>query len=210
MDRYLLLDILSQYETEVIPSLYKNDEKPAVRRELSIIKTFRRFIAENPDCLYRTCTSGHITTSSLAVSFIRSEIILTLHRKLKKWLQLGGHADGNPQLWESAKREAQEESGIIAFNYVCPIKGVMAAERITRSNYPLPVDIDIHFIPARQTEPEHFHFDVRYILATKERDLQISDESEDLKWFNFAEALEVCREDSMSRQVSKITDLSVV
>ena len=93
--------------------------------------------------------------------------LLTYHRKLERWLQLGGHADGDANLPGVALREAVEESGI----------DDLAID-------PMPIDLDIHVIPARPGEPEHLHLDTCFVLrAGRGAVTRISGESLDLRWF---------------------------
>ena len=77
-----------------------------------------RFVEAHGDCLLRTCGPGHLTGSAWIVNAERTRTLLTHHRKLKKWLQLGGHADGDPDLLAVALREAREESGLAAVRAV--------------------------------------------------------------------------------------------
>ncbi len=127
------------------------------------------FVMETPDCLERRHSSGHITGSAWIVSPDGSKALLTLHRKLKLWVQTGGHADGDGDILRVAMREAFEESGI---------SGILP---LSTDIY----DVDIHTIPARPTtnEPEHLHYDVRYILRAPHEHYVISDESDALGWF---------------------------
>lgn len=135
--------------------------------ELDTTDSFVDFVRTHDDCLHRTCVPGHVTASCWIVSPDRSQCLLTLHRKLGKWLQLGGHVDGEPEVWRAALREAQEESGM---------------QRFARDVEPL--DLDIHPIPARGDEPEHLHLDVRFLLRVEPgQSLVVSDESLDLAWF---------------------------
>jgi 8-oxo-dGTP pyrophosphatase MutT (NUDIX family) len=113
---------------------------------------------------------GHFTGSAWIVNKRRTHTLLTLHRKLNKWLQLGGHADGHENLLEVAMAEAQEESGLTSL-------------RIVDSRI---FDIDRHTIPQRGDVPEHFHYDVRFLFeAEMNEPLQISEESKDLAWIQF-------------------------
>ena len=93
------------------------------------------FVANTPDCFSRSHASGHITGSAWLLSPDGSMALLTLHRKLGKWLQLGGHADGDADILRVAMREAQEESGISG---IVPVSAHI-------------FDVDIHRIPARPT-----------------------------------------------------------
>ena len=138
-------------------------QNPAQARERERILAF---MDEHPDALLRSCLPGHLTASGLVLDSKRERALLTHHRKLNRWLQLGGHVDGEGDLSNSALREGIEESGI---------EGL--------SVDPKPVDLDIHTIPARGDEPEHLHLDVRFEMqappGARER---VSEESIDLAW----------------------------
>lgn len=124
------------------------------------------FLDQHPDALLRSCLPGHLTSSALLLDASRERALLTHHRKLNRWLQLGGHVDGDGDLARSALREGVEESGI--------------ADLLLD---PQPMDLDIHTIPARKTEPEHLHLDVRFVLQAPEgARYQVSEESHDLAW----------------------------
>jgi 8-oxo-dGTP pyrophosphatase MutT (NUDIX family) len=105
------------------------------------------FIAAHPDCLHRSCLSGHLTGSSLVVDPDHDQTLLIHHRKLARLLQPGGHADGDGNLGGVAWREATEETGLQGLRLVTPA-----------------VDVDIHAIPARPGEPEHLHLDLRFLV----------------------------------------------
>lgn len=124
----------------------------------------------DPLAFKRERLEGHFTASSWIVNKKRTHTLLTLHRKLGRWLQLGGHADGNENLLEVALKEAEEESGLTSLKLV--------EESI--------FDIDKHIIPQRSHVPEHFHFDVRYLIeADINEPLKMSDESISLAWIAF-------------------------
>lgn len=121
-----------------------------------------------PDCFERTSFPGHFTGSALVVSADGTRALLHHHRKLDRWLQFGGHCDGDENILRVAQREALEESGIA---------GLILAS-------PRPFDLDVHTIPSRPTEPEHEHYDVRYVLIAPEDAVFItSEESHELRWF---------------------------
>jgi 8-oxo-dGTP pyrophosphatase MutT (NUDIX family) len=118
----------------------------------------------------------------------RTRFLLTLHRKLGRWLNPGGHADGDSDLAAVGLREAQEESGL---------KSVRLLSRAL-------FDFDRHWIPERKDVPGHFHYDFRFLCeADPLEPLQISEESVDLAWVSRAEVLALNPDESMRRLVSK-------
>ena len=147
-----------------------------------------RFAETHPDCLLRSCGPGHLTGSAWIVSPDRTRTLLTHHHKLDKWLQLGGHADGDPDLPAVALREAREESGLTRLR---PVSTEI-------------FDCDRHLIPARKTEPEHYHHDLRFMIeADPDEPLVISNESKDLAWVEVAKVTALNAEESMARMVRK-------
>ncbi|MGB6057425.1 MAG: NUDIX hydrolase [Microthrixaceae bacterium] len=95
----------------------------------------------------RSTRVGHLTGSALVVDEPGQRVLVMLHAKLGRWLQPGGHADGDHELAGVALREATEETGIAALQVMTPA-----------------VDVDIHAIPARGDEPEHLHLDLRFVV----------------------------------------------
>ncbi len=162
--------------------------------EAETISAFMAFVESETDCFCRKLAVGHITGSAWAVDTDGSQVLLTHHRKLNRWLQLGGHADGDPDVLSVAMKEAEEESGLTGFSHIGP--GIF--------------DIDIHPIPARKDEPEHLHYDVRYVLrANGSLDYIVSDESHDLRWVDLDEVETLTTEPSMMRMVAKWKSLRV-
>lgn len=147
------------------------------------------FIAEHPqDAHKRSCLSGHLTASCLLLDHAEERALLTHHAKLGRWLQLGGHVDGDANLPAGALREAQEESGIPGIELD-----------------PTPIDIDIHSIPGRGDEPEHWHLDVRFIARAPQGAKEvISEESIELGWFSPAD-LEGLDTDPSVRRLFELT-----
>jgi 8-oxo-dGTP pyrophosphatase MutT (NUDIX family) len=157
--------------------------------ERALADRFAAFAAAHADCLLRTCIPGHITASCWILSADDTCALLTHHRKLDRWLQLGGHVDGEPRIERAALREAQEESGMQRFELLGGEAGAV-----------VPLDLDVHPIPARGAEPRHDHWDVRFLLrAGREQDLAISAESVDLRWFPLAEVERATSEESVLR-----------
>ncbi len=132
---------------------------------------FTGFARSHPDCCQRTHPPGHFTGSAWLVSKDGARVLLTHHRKLDRWLQLGGHADGDADLARVALREAEEESGL-------------AGLRVEGGIF----DLDCHAIPARGSDPAHLHWDVRYVVrAGVDERYAVSAESLDLAWRPIAE-----------------------
>lgn len=174
----------------------------SLAEERAALQVFRAFVSATPSCFERSWEAGHVTGSAMVVSPDLAQVLLTLHGKLDKWLQLGGHADGHPHPHDVALREAEEESGLgqlALFDYERRVFPRPPGAR------PLPFDLDYHVIPARKTEPEHIHYDARYlVVADPSCSLGISDESQDLRWFTVAAARQVTAERSMHRQFDKL------
>ncbi|MFI8518672.1 NUDIX hydrolase [Streptomyces sp. NPDC085481] len=126
-------------------------------------------LAAHPDGMYKPCGAGHLTSSALVIDPSRERVLLTLHKKLGMWLQMGGHCEpGDETVAAAALREATEESGITGLTL---LPGG-------------PVRLDRHPIPA----PCHWHLDVQYAaLAPPGAVAEISDESLDLRWYGYDE-----------------------
>lgn len=156
--------------------------------EQAVVDRFLALLQAREDCAERSCTDpGHLTGSAWILSPDGDRALLTHHRKLDLWVQLGGHADGELDLLAVACREGLEESGLPSLEPLSPE----------------PFDLDIHTIPARGEEPEHEHFDVRFIFQAPQHAVIVSDESHDLAWVPLAEMGSVTQETSIARMVGK-------
>ena len=151
---------------EIIPLLERyqtpNEEDKVLKQQ------FLQFIAAFPDNFHlRSNLTGHLTGSAWVLdSESKSKVLLVKHTKLQRWLQPGGHADGDGDLQRVAMKELLEETGIVAEN---------AADGI--------FDLDVHAIPWHKQVPPHLHFDVRFLFfASITAPLQISSESQELAW----------------------------
>ncbi|MEE9128238.1 MAG: NUDIX hydrolase [Planctomycetota bacterium] len=157
--------------------------------EADCVHLVRDLVLTHEGCLLRTCRPGHITASAWIVTNDRRHFLMTHHRKLDRWLQLGGHVDGEPHPELAALREAREESGMEDFQ-LFP----------TESGEAMPLDVDVHEIGAHKNEPAHLHHDLRFLLvAGAGQSLRISHESKDLKWFPTEDLESVVAEENLLR-----------
>ena len=129
------------------------------------------YLAGLPDACSRSCVSGHLTASALVVDDAGEHALLTLHPRVGRWLQLGGHiAATDPTLRAAALREAREESGIDGLT-------ISAA----------PVHLDVHPVTCSLGVPTR-HLDVRYLVRAPAGAREVrSEESVDLRWWPMAE-----------------------
>ncbi|SVA72308.1 uncharacterized protein METZ01_LOCUS125162 [marine metagenome] len=132
---------------------------------------------------------GHFTGSAWIVNPDKSKILMTHHRKIGKWLQLGGHADDEKDLLKVSQREAKEESGLN--NFVILSKEIF--------------DMDIHEIPSIGAEPRHLHYDIRFLLEADpdKESITVSDESYDVAWIELDKIQQLNSEESIMRMVKK-------
>jgi 8-oxo-dGTP pyrophosphatase MutT (NUDIX family) len=180
MDRADLIQLLDRYRGR------HPDEIATIDRVRTLLDDYER-------CFFRDCFPGHITSSAWIVSRERRSVLLTHHRKLERWLQLGGHADGESDVLASALREAEEESGLRDFS------------AIPRTDACEILDIDVHDIPARASEPLHQHHDIRFLFEVSEAQVirHQENESKEVRWFS-GDAIEArFDEESLLRMARK-------
>lgn len=140
------------------------------------------------NCYTRESLKAHFTASAWVTTPEHDKVLLLHHAKLDRWLQPGGHADGETDLLAVAQKELLEETGVDA----------------TLSGQTF-FDIDIHTIPEHKSVPEHQHFDVRYHFIVDEKTtIRQNEESRDIKWFKIDKVAEVTGgEDSILRMITK-------
>jgi 8-oxo-dGTP pyrophosphatase MutT (NUDIX family) len=181
----------SYMTTGISPDLRQQLTKYAERwpEEAGVAAEFLSLLDDPADPFVRERLAGHFTGSAWLVSADGQRVLLTHHRKLERWLQLGGHADGDADLAQVALKEAEEESGLSG----------LAVEADA------PFDLDRHWIPERGAIPGHWHYDVRYVVrAGASEAFVVSEESLALAWREIAAlASDPGSDDSMRRMAGK-------
>jgi len=176
MNRQVLRSLLAGLDLS-----HRVEEIPIRERMLALLDS-------TPACFQRDSFPAHFTGSALVVNADGSRALLHHHRKLDRWLQFGGHCDGDEDVLRVAQREALEESGIAGL--------IVASTR--------PFDLDIHEIPARDPDPVHFHYDIRYMLIAPEAAAPVrSEESHDLRWCTPSELIDLPLDESLRRMIRK-------
>jgi 8-oxo-dGTP pyrophosphatase MutT (NUDIX family) len=166
--------------------------QPCCEEERKHQQYITRFVEQHEHPFDRAHLNAHLTGSALVINHAGTHVLLGFHRKLGRWLQMGGHGEpGETSARAVAMREAQEESGIAGLTFVPSV--------------PAPVDLDVHTIPARGGVPEHLHLDIRYLVqapANADHTVQI-EEQEELRWFTWDETLALDLDVSLRRFVEK-------
>jgi 8-oxo-dGTP pyrophosphatase MutT (NUDIX family) len=154
---------LAVARAELAAYVAPDEGQAAVQRDML------EFVDAHPDALVRSCLAGHLTGSALVVDAAAERVLLLFHRKVQRWLQPGGHVDGDANLPAAALREATEETGIVGLRVAVPA-----------------IDLDIHVFRARgpaRGEADHLHLDSRYlVLAPPGARERGNHESEALRW----------------------------
>lgn len=157
------------------------------------------FVEANADCFERSLAKGHITGSAWITSPNGSpngqRVVLIHHRKLDRWFQPGGHADGDPDIAAVALREAQEETELPDLLLVSPAI----------------FDVDVHPIPARGDVEAHLHYDIRFLIQSGEA-IPYGENSEvkAICWLTLDEAEALADSESVGRMVRKSRQLNLL
>lgn len=159
-----------------VPALAPSDDLGVARAQLAAARVgagepeehrrfVDRFVAEHADAAVRANQEGHLTGSALVVDAAGERTLLMLHRKLGRWFQPGGHADGDANLAAVALREAAEETGLVGLRVVVPA-----------------IDVDVHRVEPPHEAP-HLHLDARFlVLAPPRAHEEANEESLALRW----------------------------
>ena len=168
------------------------DYQPFDAHETAMVERLRAFLACGGELFDRDLAGqqpnwGHVTGSAWIVSEEGSQVVLVHHAKLGKWVQPGGHCDGQSDVLQVALRETREETGLEAAPLGCGV-----------------FDVDVHEIPEYWNTPAHLHFDVRFLLqADAKHSLLLSDESHAVRWVSLQEAEQLSGEESIRRMIQK-------
>lgn len=157
----------------------------------AVAAEMERFAADHDDALHRSCAEGHFTGSAAVVDAAGDRVLVLFHRKAQRWLQPGGHADGDANLAAVALREATEETGIVGLRV-----------------WSEPIDVDIHEVRFPDAPP-HLHLDVRFlVVAPSDAVLAGNHESEAVRWIELTELDAVDADESLRRLSSKALRLA--
>jgi 8-oxo-dGTP pyrophosphatase MutT (NUDIX family) len=177
---------LALSQVELIDSL--RQYASGYKEELNFRDAFLNLL-QHKDAYQRWHMPGHITCSAWILNENHNKVLLIHHKKLNRWLQPGGHADGDENIFNVAIKEAQEETGVQEFK--------LLQETI--------FDLDIHPIPERADMPAHDHYDIRLLFSANEKDaLLLNEEVNQIAWFSFDEVVETCgRKANIERMLEK-------
>jgi 8-oxo-dGTP pyrophosphatase MutT (NUDIX family) len=160
---------------------------PFNEHEAAMRERIIEFVTRHEDCFERTQQAGHVTASAWVVNRERTRTVLVHHARLNRWLQPGGHCDGDADVLGVALRETREETGLAA----APAGGGI-------------FDVDAHEIPARRAEPAHVHYDIRFLLEADDgAEVAVSAESHDVRWVSLEEVRALNTDESVLRLVAK-------
>lgn len=147
------------------------------------------FICNDDNFYKRDNMSGHLTGSAWIINRDRKKALLTHHLKLGKWIQLGGHVDGDEDIFETSFREAKEETGLTSIR------------ALSQSIF----DIAVFWVPKSGKQDAHYHYDIRFLFEADDKEkLEIDkNESADLKWVPVEEVHKYEAEEPLIRMAEK-------
>ncbi|MFN3197595.1 MAG: NUDIX hydrolase [Bradymonadia bacterium] len=132
---------------------------------------------------------GHFTASAFVLSPDHSALLLIFHGKLHRWLQPGGHFEpDDADIFAAARREVAEETGLTEVKLLGD--GLL--------------DVDVHEIPARKSDPTHKHFDARVLFEATTWDFEAGSDAKDARWVPLSEMHTVESDDSVMRAVASV------
>ena len=187
---------MSDAELDALPEAELRGHRPADADEASDLEQMRRFVARHAEPFDRRIAEGHLTASALVLEPTGRRVLLLHHRKLKRWLQPGGH--GEPGEREGARvalREAREETGIDSL--------------ALHPSAPRPLDVDVHDIPPHGEDGGHQHLDLRYLVVAPADAHPVCAEHEarDVRWFEWRELPALALDPGLERAIAKARQL---
>ena len=175
MKRTQILNLLQEY------SGWDAEEEDMRKRMLA-------FVGANENCFERSLVEGHLTGSAWIVSADKRAAVMIHHKKLDRWLQPGGHADGDSDLAAVALKEAQEETQLKSLDLI--------SDKI--------FDVDIHWIPDNPKDKGHFHYDVRFLIESDHTESPVvMKETKNAKWVKMEDISQLTDSRSVLRLVEK-------
>ncbi|MCF6218733.1 MAG: NUDIX hydrolase [Gammaproteobacteria bacterium] len=178
MHRQQLLQLLTDYKTPFM-------------EEAAMVARSRRFVAQHQNCFDRSLSAGHVTGSAWVVNPSRTHALMLHHRKLDRWFQPGGHADGDHDIIRVALKETSEESGVDMENI-----------RLVSDDI---FDVDVHTIHPNAHDERHQHFDIRFLLEIDDSiPIPGNDESHQIGWIPLDRVSHFNHARSLHRMVQKI------
>lgn len=165
-----------------------NNHVPFDETERDMLRETVTYIEGHSDCFERSSVKGHVTGSAWIINPEGTHTLLVHHVKLDRWLQPGGHCDGDPDVLRVALKEVHEETGL-------------SVEDIRPSIF----DVDRHLIPQRLDLPAHFHYDIRFLVwAPKDREeLPANHEVKTARWIRLEDVYRYNDDPSILRMVKK-------
>jgi len=181
MHRQDLIQRLSKYRSDFM-------------EEAAMINRTLRFILAHEDCFNRELMHGHVTGSAWVINPNRTHTLMLHHRKLDRWFQPGGHADGDPDILQVVLKEVSEESGI-----------ELDQVKLLSENV---FDVDIHTIYPSKHDDRHEHFDIRFLIEIDDRlDIPGNSESHQVAWIPLDQVSRFNNMRSLHRMVRKTKQL---
>ena len=130
------------------------------------------FLKAHPDALTRENKVAHFTATAWIVNRERTKVLMVYHNLYRSWAWVGGHADGDEDLFRVVKKEIAEETGLIRLTSLWD--GIYSLRII-------PVE---HHVKKGKYVNSHLHLDVEYLFEADEADaLRIrEDENSAVGW----------------------------
>ena len=166
--------------------------EPSDEAEAADLARIRAFVSLHQQPFDRGIAQGHLTASAMVLTKRGDRVLLLFHEKLRRWLQPGGHAEPGETEGEAvALREALEETGLTGLSL--------------HADAPRPLDVDVHDIPARGSEPAHEHLDLRYlVIADDSAAIQPAEgETTRVRWFTWDELAGLDLDHGLRRALTK-------